>query len=180
MRNKKTSLIILCLALSLSACQNNDKSNTATSSATTSTTSSKILEPENLITKIEAAELLGAPVAEGEKRETKEIGQKICFYKPANDSSNHFLQIALTQDAFMPPGGVGSETIYRETKKMTGDSKTDVKELGNEAFIAANGLNIYKNGYYIVISTSLVHKDTQDPMLISAGKKALENLEKAK
>jgi hypothetical protein len=180
MRNGNPSLFILCLALSLGACKNNEKPNNATTSATTSTKSSNVLEPEKLINKSEAAELLGVPVAEGEKSETKKIGQKICFYKPANESSNHFLQIALTQDAFMAPGGVGSETIYRETKKMTGNSKTDVKELGNEAFIATNGLNIYKNGYYIVISTSLVHKGTQDPMLISAGKKALENLEKAK
>jgi len=176
----KIFITILCLTLSLNACKNSEKPKENTSPATISITKGKILEPELLISKSEAAKLLGEAVEDGKKSETKVVGQKICFYKPVNSSSRRFLQISLTQNSFMPPAGVGSETIYRETKKMIGNSKTEIKELGNDAFIAANGINILKDGYYIVISSSLVHKNDGDLTLKSAGKKALENLEQLK
>jgi len=180
MRIIKIFIAILCL--SLNACQNNEKpqENNAPAQLATNSTQGNILEPELLISKVEAAELLGEAVEDGKKSETKAVGQKICFYKPVNSSSRRFLQISLTQDSFMPPAGVGSETIYRETKKMIVNSKTDIKEIGNDTFIAANGINIFKDGYYIIISSSLVHKNDGDLTLKSAGKKALENLERFK
>ena len=176
---KKRTIFIgsLCFALTLNACKSNDKPKENETPAQTSSIKGKVVEPEILINQNEAAELLGEAVEKGEKRETKPVGQKICYYKPVNSSSRKYLQISLTQDSFMPPTGVGSKTIYLETKKLIGSSKTDVKEFGNEAFIAVGGLHIFKDGYYILISSGNIDKDET---LKNEGKKALENLDKVK
>ena len=177
MKNGKGFILLLSVTLALGACNGNDKPKENVTPPQASATKGKIIEPELLINQIEAAEILGEAVEKGEKRETKAVGQKICFYKPVNTSSKKYLQISLTQDSFMPPTGVGSETIYRETKKLIGDSKTDVKEFGNEAFTAIGGLHMFKDGYYILISSANIDKDET---LKNAGKKTLENLDKVK
>jgi hypothetical protein len=177
MRNAKTFIVLLSFTLALGACSSNDKPKENEAPVQTSSIKGKVLEPEMLINKKEAEELLGEAVVDGKKSETKVVGQKICFYNPVNTSSRKYLQISLTQDSFMPPTGVGSETVYRETKKMIGASKTDIKEFGNEAFLAVGGLHIFKDGYYILISSGNIDKDET---LKNAGKKALENLAKVK
>jgi hypothetical protein len=177
MRNGKKFIVLLSVMLTLGACNSNDKPKEIEAPAQASSIKGKVLEPEMLINQNEAAELLGEAVEKGEKKETKAVGQKICFYKPVNSSSRKYLQISLTQDSFMPPTGVGSETIYRETKKLIGNSKTDVKEFGNEAFIAIGGLHLFKDGYYILISSANINRDET---LKNAGKKTLENLAKVK
>lgn len=175
MRNGKTFIVLLSVILTLGAC--NSKPQEIEAPAQARSIKGKILEPEMLINQNEAAELLGEAVEKGEKKETKAVGQKICFYKPVNTTSKKYLQISLTQDSFMTPAGVGSETIYRETKKLIGDSKTDVKEFGNDAFIAIGGLHLFRDGYYILISSGNIKKNET---LKNAGKKALENLDKVK
>ncbi|NMW21463.1 MAG: hypothetical protein HKK67_07495 [Chlorobiaceae bacterium] len=179
----KTGTIIislLCFALTLGACKNNDKPKENSTPEKVNAINKKVLEPEMLINKNEAAELLGEAVKDGEKRETKVVGLKLCMYNPVNSSSSRYLQVGLTQDSFMPPEGVGSETIYRQLKKMLASSKIDVKELGNEAFIATGGLYILKDGYYILISSGNIARDETILTLKSAGKKVLENLDKVK
>ena len=175
MRNGKTFIVLLSVILTLGAC--NSKPQEIEAPAQARSIKGKILEPEMLINQNEAAELLGEAVEKGEKKETKAVGQKICFYKPVNTTSRKYLQISLTQDSFMPPAGVGSETIYRETKKLIGDSKIDVKEFGNDAFIAIGGLHLFRDGYYILISSGNIKKNET---LKNAGKTALENLDKVK
>jgi len=60
---------------------------------------------------------------------------------------------------------------------MIGDSKKEVKEFGNEAFIAIGGLHLFKDGYYILISSG---KRDNEETLKNAGKKVMENLGKVK
>lgn len=179
MRTRITFMVLLSASLALGACnsKSNDQPKENEIPVHTSATKGKILEPEMLINQNEASELLGEAVETGEKKETKAVGQKICFYKPVNSSSNNYLQVSLTQDSFMPPTGVGSETIYRETKRMIGNSKKEVKEFGNEAFIAIGGLHLFKDGYYILISSG---KRDNEETLKNAGKKVMESLGKVK
>ena len=88
MKNGKGFILLLSVTLALGACNANDKpKDNVTPPAQASVTKGKILEPELLINQNEAAEILGEAVEKGEKRETKAVGQKICFYKPVNTSS---------------------------------------------------------------------------------------------
>lgn len=173
--------MLLAVTLALGACKSENKEDKSGVPATALLKAGKVLEPEALISKSDAATLLGEAVQDGQKSETPVVGMKLCMYTAANPSSNRYLQISLTQDSFMPREGVGSETIYRELKKMFGGSKREIKELGNEAFIANGGLYLFKDGYYIMISAGNTTKNDQTvATLKEAGKTALNNLEKVK
>lgn len=171
-------LLLLSFTLNLGACRSGNDTRKNSAVQKESIKSAKLLEPEMLISRDEAAMLLGEPVADGKKSETKAVGMKLCLYNPQNTSSQSFLQLSLTQDTFMPPEGVGSETIYRELKKMLSGSKTDLPELGNEAFIATGGLYLFKDGCYIMIAAGNTGNDETISILKAAGRKVLENLER--
>ena len=91
MRTRITFMVLLSASLALGACnsKSNDQPKENEIPVHTSATKGKILEPEMLINQNEASELLGEAVETGEKKETKAVGQKICFYKPVNSSSNN-------------------------------------------------------------------------------------------
>ncbi|MEI7825085.1 MAG: hypothetical protein WCI01_07285 [Chlorobiaceae bacterium] len=179
MKTRNIAILLLGFALTLGACKSQNKKETNGTSATEGKKSGKLLEPEMLISKGDAAELLGEDVQEGKKSETEVVGMKLCMYNALNPSSNRYLQVSLTQDSFMPPKGVGTETIYRELKKMFGGSKTNVTKLGSEAFIAAGGLYLFKDGYYIMISAGNNSRNQETiAILKAAGRKALDKLEK--
>lgn len=171
-------LLLLSLTLTLGACGSGDDTRINSAAQKESKKSAGLLEPEMLISRDEAAILLGEPVENGKKSETKAVGMKLCLYNPQNTSSQRFLQVSLTQDTFMPPEGAGSETIYRELKKMLSGSKTDLPELGNEAFIATGGLYLFKNGCYIMIAAGNTGNEETMGILKAAGRKVLENLER--
>ncbi len=179
MKIRNIAVLLLGMALTLGACKSDNKQEINGTSATEKIKTGKILEPETLISKDEAAEILGEAVQDGEKSETEVVGMKLCMYNALNPSSNRYLQVSLTQDSFMPSKGVGTETIYHELKKMFGGSKTNVMELGSEAFIATGGLYLFKDGYYIMISAGNNIRNGQTVAILkAAGKKALDKLEK--
>jgi hypothetical protein len=179
MKTRNIAVLLLGFALTLGACKSDNNQDNNGTPATERTKTGKVLEPEMLISKHDASELLGEAVQDGKKSETPVVGMKLCMYNALNPSSNSYLQVSLTQDSFMPPKGVGSETIYRELKKMLGGSKTNVTELGSEAFIATGGLYLFKDGYYIMISAGNNTANAQTTaMLKAAGKKALDKLDK--
>ena len=70
-----------------------------------------IIEPKQLISKQDAEQLLGEAVKEGEKSEQPATGQKICFYYAQNEDSLSFLQISITQTAFMKSSSQTPESI---------------------------------------------------------------------
>lgn len=57
----------------------------------------KKIMPEQLISKEEAAELLGESVKEGEKDQQKTLSASICFYAAEKPDSKSYLQIAVIQ-----------------------------------------------------------------------------------
>ena len=181
MKTRNIAVTLLACALTLGACKSDKKEDKTGAPSTELLKAGKVLEPEELISKSDAEKLLGEAVRDGKKSETPIVGMKLCMYSAANPSSRGYIQVSLTQDSFMPRESVSSETIYRELKKMFGGSKREVKELGDEAFLATGGLYLFKDGYYIMISSGNTSTNDQKvATLKEAGKTALDKLEKIK
>jgi len=115
-------IVILCIALALSGCASNESQSASTqlpggggqspaaSSSSMPQTSQQgggggqMIEPKQLISKVEAAQLLGEPVKDGMTDEKPALGMKICFYAAENSASKSYLQIAVVQSAMLPQG----------------------------------------------------------------------------
>lgn len=142
--------------------------------------STPLVEPCELITKVEAEGIMGTALKEGQYSENKVVGQKICLYEAANSDSFAFLQISLTQDAFIAPkvlaAGQTSKTIFESIEDAFPD-RENVGGIGDEAFIATPGIHILKGGYYLTIGAG--NLKSNKARLIGAGKKAIANLEAA-
>ncbi|MCG8341855.1 MAG: hypothetical protein MI684_03360 [Chlorobiales bacterium] len=135
-----------------------------------------LIEPCELITKTDAETLLGEPVKEPEKSEQQVVGMKLCMYNPLDEASTSFLQITLTQQAFMKPGGVPPSDIFHSIKDAQSEGRIDLEGFGDEAFIATGGLYILKDDYYISIGTGNTDLPEVQERLKSAGNVAARNL----
>ncbi|MGI5919830.1 MAG: hypothetical protein ACOX8N_09325 [Christensenellales bacterium] len=158
-----------------------DASEESTSVSQDSTPAGTIIEPEQLISRQEAEQLLGEAVREGEKKEQPVVGQKICFYDAQNEDSRSFLQISITQTAFMKNNSQTPESIYATTKEAlieTGGQRS-INGVGDEYFFGTPGLHILKDGYYLCIAADGPDDDKVHQVLEQAGALAVENLEKA-
>lgn len=138
--------------------------------------SAAVIEPEQLISKDEAAQFAGA-VNDGEKTEQPAVGQKIMFYETADGEG--FLQISLTQQAFMKTEGNTPEAIYMGIKGAAASGNAESAEgVGDEYFFGTPGLYILYKGYYILIAAG----NSEDPgvrsILKQAGALAVSNLDK--
>lgn len=137
-----------------------------------------LLEPCELISKAEAEEIMGTALKEGQYSENTVVGQKICLYEAAESGSFAFLQISLTQDAFMAPkviaAGQSAKTIFSSIKEAFPDRES-VGGIGDDAFLATPGLHLLKGDYYLTIGAG--NLKSNKGRLISAGEKAVANLE---
>ena len=100
-------VILLCIALLLTACGMQPEDATleeAAADENTSASSTGIIEPEQLISIEEAGTLLGMPVKDGSKSEMTSVGQKTVLYDPVTEGAMRFLQISLTQQGSIPSG----------------------------------------------------------------------------
>ncbi|MFY9973043.1 MAG: hypothetical protein WAK53_02205 [Chromatiaceae bacterium] len=137
-----------------------------------------LLEPCELISKVEAEEVMGTGLKEGQYSENKVVGQKLCLYEAADTGSFAFLQIGLTQDAFMAPkvlaSGQSAKTIFSSIKHAFPDRER-VDGLGDDAFLAIPGLHVLKGDYYLTVGAGNIKRNRL--RLITAGEKAVANLE---
>jgi hypothetical protein len=185
-----TTVLLLGIALCLAGCAGNGEkapdfsaaeSTVADASASgQDITPAEIIEPEQLISKQEAEQLLGEAVREGEKKEQPVVGQKICFYDAQNEDSRSFLQVSITQTAFMKNNSQTPESIYATTKEAlieTGEQRS-IDAVGDEYFFGTPGLHILKDGYYLCIAADGPDDDKVQQVLEQAGALAVENLEK--
>jgi hypothetical protein len=142
------------------------------------TRAAQLLEPCKLISKAEAEEIMGTALKEGQYSENKVVGQKICLYEAADSDSFAFLQIGLTQDAFIVPNvlasGQNAKTIFTSIKDAFPD-REGVAGIGDDAFLATPGLHVLKGGYYLTFGAGNLKRNKD--RLISAGEKAVANLE---
>ncbi len=142
---------------------------------------SRIIEPEELISQEEAAQLTGEAVQPGEKTEQPVVGQKLCFYNAVNEDSRVFLQISVTQNAFMSNDNQDTENIYKVTKEniMETGEQRQVDGLTGDYFFGTPGLHIFKDGYYLCIAAGNSDDEKVQQVLEQAGILAVKNLEKA-
>ena len=171
-------ILPLCAALLFGGCggDSSQQSDSNGGNVPVQQQASKIIEPCQLITEKDAAKLLGEAVKSAEKSEKPVVGMKLCMYNAANSDSMQFLQVSLTQDAFFPPGGVGSASIYNSLKNNFKDMRTDVEGVGDEAFITTGGIYIMADGYYIQIGAGNTSNAAIRARLIEAGKIAVAKL----
>ncbi len=166
---KKTCLVAIFLLMAgvlLMACESKQ--------GTTEAGSAKVIEPAMLLSKEDAKALTGVDFGACQVSEQPVVGQKLCVY----DKGNSFLQVGLSQEAFMNKktleSGNTPESIYKTTKEaFTGAEKLD--GVGDDNFMAPPGLHILKSGYYITISLGMANDKEK---LKAAGMKAVENLDK--
>jgi hypothetical protein len=64
----------------------------------------QMIEPKQLISKEEAAQLIGEAVKDGSTDEQPVLGMKICFYPAENSASKAYLQIAVIQAGMLQQG----------------------------------------------------------------------------
>ena len=178
-------IILICSTL-LGACQNAEhavstaESNTSEKqeSSENETTRADIIEPEELISKDEAEAILGMSVANGEKSENEVTGQKICFYDGVNNDINGFLQISISQEAFLPSSSyMDIEDIFTSIKDMFSESLIPIDGLGDDAFLASGGYYILYRGYFISIYSGNTEKAEVLNRLDEASHIALNNLD---
>lgn len=155
------------ITVSESTAQSNESGNTVVAA---------VIEPEQLISKEEAAVLLGEAVLDGEKTENAVVGQKICFYDATDEASDQFLQIGIIQQAFMPEDSTNTpESIYKTTRDY-GDGSQVVTGIGDEAILAGGGYYILSGDYVIIVCAG----NTDDPAVLAvldeAGALAINNL----
>jgi hypothetical protein len=138
-----------------------------------------VIEPEQLISKQEAEDLLGETVKDGEKSEQPAVGQKICFYDMPYRDSAYFIQISITQEAAMPGANQSVEGIYTSMKEalMETAEQKSIDGVGDEYFFGTPGLHILKDGYYICIAAGNTNDDRVLDILEKAGTLAVKNLE---
>lgn len=138
----------------------------------------QLIDPCTLIAKNEAEIIMGTGLREGQYRENKIVGQKICLYEAADKNSFAYLQISLTQNTFIAPNvlssGQSAKTIFTSIKNAFPDSE-NIYEIGEDAFIATPGIHILQGDYYVTIGVGNI-KSNKDK-LIRAGTKAMVNLE---
>lgn len=192
----RTIVAILCIAALSSGCagtgaqtppvslspnsQENAQQAQTSAPAETPGESPRVIEPEELISKEEAAQLTGEAVQPGEKSEQPVVGQKICFYDSANEESRVFLQISISQNAFMSNDNQDTETIYNVTKENiieTGEQR-QIEGLTGDYFFGTPGLHIFKDGYYLCIASGGTDDEKAQQALEQAGILAVKNLEK--
>ena len=137
-----------------------------------------LIEPCELITKSDAETLLGEPVKDAEKSEQQVVGMKLCMYNPVDETSMSFLQITLTQQAFMNPGGVPPSDIFNSIKEAHSEGRIDLQGFGDEAFITTGGLYILIDEYYISIGAGNIDRQSIRERLKAAGQTAIKNLAK--
>ncbi len=131
----------------------------------------KLIEPAQLVSKSDAEKLTGAPFDDVTTKENAVVGQKLLQYT-TKDAGN-YMQVGLTQQAFIKTKGVTVQSIYDGIKEAFPDAKK-AAGVGDDAFFAPPGLHIMYHGYYINIALT---KAVQDK-LVTVGKFACESLDK--
>lgn len=164
MRKTIALLITLIIISIISGCANQKSSE-------------KLIEPETLISKAEAEQLLGQSLKDPEKKEKKAVGMKLAIYDTIKEGTGKFLQVGITQQSFMPANGQSPKAIF-DSLKGNFKNATMVSGIGDDAFIAPPGLHILYKERYITIAVGNSDNEKNREILKTAGKKALENLDK--
>lgn len=181
MKTKASILIVvLSIALLLAGCGGapapaaNTPAKTATAPSTPPA-AVKLIEPCDLISKAEAQQYIGQPMKDAEKKETPAVGLKLCVYSTVSEGSGKYLQIGITQQAFMPNNGQTPKAIY-DTLKGNFPNALKVSGIGDDAFITPPGLNLLKGNYYLTVAVGNSNDPKNQELLKTIGKKIIEKI----
>ena len=172
-------MIIAAVAAFSIGCSQKDivDNNASSDEAAVNNKPEQLIEPCQLISKTEAEELIGESMLDAEKSENEVVGLKLCFYESLAEESDRFLQVSLTQQAFMPEGDLTPKFLFESIKENFEDELMILDGIGEEAFIATPGIHILSGDYYIEIGVGNTSDDANIEILKKAGKKAVDNLE---
>ena len=127
------------------------------------------IQPKQLISKEDAAKLLGEPLKEGVESKDLYQGISSCFYAPEKSDSKSYLLIALLQKASggqqsggssagqqsggQQSGGLEPKKVYEILKKIFADPNTPVGGfIGDDKFIISQGMCILNGENCIFVS----------------------------
>jgi len=224
--------ILVCFILVMAGCSNNESQSASTqlpggqSAAVSASggqqssgqeqTGGQMIEPKQLISKEEAAQLVGETVKDGSTEEQSMLGMKLCFYAAENTNSKSYLQIAVIQTSMLQQGqqqssggggsssgggsggsGSGSSSspsasqsnsggneltpkgIFEALKKAMEDlNAADTGRIGDDNFIAAQGMGILSGEYYIFVSAGSNDTANVPNIVKAAGELAVRNLKR--
>jgi hypothetical protein len=114
-------IVIFCILLALSGCSSNESQSASTQlpgggqspasnasnmpqSSPQSESGGQMIEPKQLISKEEAAQLIGETVKDASTDEQSMLGMKICLYAAENSASKSYIQIAVIQAGALKQG----------------------------------------------------------------------------
>ncbi len=173
--NTPLTLIVLAFTL-LTGCDNATNTAGTEDGQTQTAAVAQRVNACDLISKGDAESILGEPVKAAEVSENAAVGSQLCMYSAADEASTRFLQIALTQDSAMPANGVSAASIFQSLKTNFEGTRTDIEDIGDDAFIATGGLHLLRNGHYLNIGAGNPNADEVRKVLLSAGKTAADKL----
>jgi hypothetical protein len=129
------------------------------------------IEPGQLISKEEAAQLLGQNVQDMQKSENPEAGQELVQYNGTNAFIHAYLEIVISQQI---PEGM-SQTAGEQADTAAGTDQL-VEGIPSKYIFHTPGLHILSYGYYLVIDSGNFHDTIVHQRLIQAGTLAVNNL----
>lgn len=130
-------LALLVIALFLFSCESSKEKAPAADA--------KVMEPAQLLTQEDVKALAGVDFGECTATERPVVGQKLCPY----DTGNSFVQVGLSQVAFMDTKTLASGTTPESLSTTTKAAFAGAERLpgvGDDNFLAPPGLHILKNG----------------------------------
>jgi hypothetical protein len=149
------------------------QTSSAPSAAASPQAAGNLIEPSQLISQADAEQITGAPFDRTERSENKVVGLKLTQYI----ADDNYLQIGLTQQAFIETKGVTVQSLYEETKAaFPGAAKA--AGVGDDAYFVTFGIHILYKGYYFSLCTSLNNNEVDKDRLVQLGKLACANLDK--
>ena len=130
----------------------------------------QMIEPKQLISKEEAAQLLGEAVKDGSADEQQMLGMKICFYPAENNSSKSYLSIAVIQQGTLQQGssedggGAGqSGSSSGQSGSSSGQSGSSGGSGGSEGQSGSSGGNqLTPKGIFEAIKTAMEDLNAAD------------------
>ncbi len=172
--------LLIGALLIVSGCSGASTSNAQTQQPDqTDSAQSAVIEPEQLISAYDAAQLLGEPVKVGEKTDNAAVGQKIVYYEAQDADSFQSLQISVTQKAFMNNDNSTPLSIYNTTKDAVDETADDrtVNGVGGAYFFGTPGLHILYGDYYLCIAAGNSSDEGVQEILAQSGALACQNLD---
>lgn len=146
-----------------------------------------VIEPTALISKAEAEVLLNTMLKDDTDNKPEPTtspaatpaplakGMKMCYYGAAGKNAP-FMQVTVYEKGLVGAGAQEPRHVYDTLKHSV--TPVAVPGLGEDAFIAAPGIHIAYQGYYIMIAVGDPTVPANVEILKNAGAKAVENLMK--